>query len=207
MKLGRMLAGTAAIAVRRSSAAGSLRRRKLPVERRRRRRPWPPAPTSRRRRSTAPRATRRTGSIRTAATIRRRYYPGAQINAGNVGKLKPAFVFQTAVLESMETAPIVVDGVMFLTTSFNHRLRDRRGDGRGVLALQAQARPDRHRVLRQQQPRRRDRGRPSVHGHDRRQARRARREDRQGPVGKADRRSRRRAIRKRWRRRSSTARC
>ena len=29
-------------------------------------------------------------------------------------------MFQTAVLESMETAPIVVDGVMFLTTSFNH---------------------------------------------------------------------------------------
>ncbi len=49
-----------------------------------------------------------------------RYYPGAQINAGNVAKLKPAFVFQTAVLESMETAPIVVNGVMFLTTSFNH---------------------------------------------------------------------------------------
>ena len=49
-----------------------------------------------------------------------RYYPGNQINAGNVAKLKPAFVFQTAVLESMETAPIVVDGVMFLTTSFNH---------------------------------------------------------------------------------------
>jgi alcohol dehydrogenase (cytochrome c) len=49
-----------------------------------------------------------------------RYYPGAQINATNVGKLKPAFVFQTAVLESMETAPIVVNGVMFLTTSFNH---------------------------------------------------------------------------------------
>ena len=49
-----------------------------------------------------------------------RYYPGAQINAGNVGKLKPAFVFQTAVLESMETAPIVINGVMFLTTSFNH---------------------------------------------------------------------------------------
>ena len=49
-----------------------------------------------------------------------RYYPGAQINATNVGKLKSAFVFQTAVLESMETAPIVIDGVMFLTTSFNH---------------------------------------------------------------------------------------
>jgi PQQ-dependent dehydrogenase (methanol/ethanol family) len=49
-----------------------------------------------------------------------RYYPGTQINAGNVSKLKPAFVFQTAVLESMETAPLVVDGVMFLTTSYNH---------------------------------------------------------------------------------------
>ena len=49
-----------------------------------------------------------------------RYYLGRQINAGNVARLKPAFVFQTAVLESMETAPIVVDGVMFLTTSFNH---------------------------------------------------------------------------------------
>ena len=49
-----------------------------------------------------------------------RYYPGNQINTANVGKLAPKFVFQTAVLESMETAPIVVNGVMFLTTSFNH---------------------------------------------------------------------------------------
>ena len=49
-----------------------------------------------------------------------RFYPGDQVNTSNVKQLKPAFVFQTAVLESMETAPIVVDGVMFLTTSFNH---------------------------------------------------------------------------------------
>jgi len=49
-----------------------------------------------------------------------RYYPGKQINTGNVAKLKPEFTFQTAVLESMETAPIVVDGVMFITTSYNH---------------------------------------------------------------------------------------
>jgi PQQ-dependent dehydrogenase (methanol/ethanol family) len=49
-----------------------------------------------------------------------RYYPGTQINTRNVAKLRPAFVFQTEVTESMETAPIVVDGVMFLTTSFNH---------------------------------------------------------------------------------------
>jgi alcohol dehydrogenase (cytochrome c) len=49
-----------------------------------------------------------------------RYYPASQINTGNVAKLKPAFMFQTEVLESMETAPIVVDGIMYITTSFNH---------------------------------------------------------------------------------------
>jgi alcohol dehydrogenase (cytochrome c) len=49
-----------------------------------------------------------------------RYYPGSQINATNVKKLRPAFVVQTEVMESMETAPIVVDGVMYLTTSYNH---------------------------------------------------------------------------------------
>lgn len=49
-----------------------------------------------------------------------RYYPAAQIHTGNVGTLRPAFQFQTEVLESMETAPIVVDGVMYLTTSYNH---------------------------------------------------------------------------------------
>ena len=49
-----------------------------------------------------------------------RYHPASQINTGNVSKLRPAFVFQTGMLESMETAPLVVDGVMFLTTSYNH---------------------------------------------------------------------------------------
>ncbi|WP_228980503.1 pyrroloquinoline quinone-dependent dehydrogenase [Paraburkholderia gardini] len=49
-----------------------------------------------------------------------RYYPGTQINTTNVSKLKPVFIFQTAVNESMETAPIVSNGIMFVTTSFNH---------------------------------------------------------------------------------------
>jgi len=49
-----------------------------------------------------------------------RFYPGKQINTKNVSKLKAEFVVQTAVLESMETAPIVVDGVMYLTTAFDH---------------------------------------------------------------------------------------
>ena len=49
-----------------------------------------------------------------------RYYPATQINTANVRKLRPAFVFQTEVVESMETAPIVVNGIMYLTTSFSH---------------------------------------------------------------------------------------
>ncbi|MEO8120081.1 MAG: PQQ-binding-like beta-propeller repeat protein [Rhodoferax sp.] len=49
-----------------------------------------------------------------------RFYPGKQINAGNVKQLKPVFTFQTEVRESMETAPIVVDGIMYMTTSYNH---------------------------------------------------------------------------------------
>ncbi len=49
-----------------------------------------------------------------------RHSPAAQINTGNVAKLRPAFVFQTGIVESMETAPIVVDNVMFVTTSYNH---------------------------------------------------------------------------------------
>jgi PQQ-dependent dehydrogenase (methanol/ethanol family) len=49
-----------------------------------------------------------------------RFHAAAQINTGNVAKLRPAFTFQTEVLESMETAPIVVDGIMYITTSYNH---------------------------------------------------------------------------------------
>ena len=49
-----------------------------------------------------------------------RFYPGKQIHVGNVKNLKPKFSFQTEVRESMETAPIVVDGVMYMTTSYNH---------------------------------------------------------------------------------------
>ncbi|MEY2505025.1 MAG: hypothetical protein QOG27_1305, partial [Verrucomicrobiota bacterium] len=49
-----------------------------------------------------------------------RFHPAKQINVGNVKKLRVAWVFQTDVRESMETSPIVVNGVMFATTSFSH---------------------------------------------------------------------------------------
>jgi alcohol dehydrogenase (cytochrome c) len=49
-----------------------------------------------------------------------RFYPNKQINKDNIGKLHPAWIFQTEVKESMETSPIVVNGTMFVTTSFSH---------------------------------------------------------------------------------------
>jgi PQQ-dependent dehydrogenase (methanol/ethanol family) len=49
-----------------------------------------------------------------------RYYPNRQINISNVSKLRPAWMFQTEVKESMETTPIVVNGIMYVTTSFSH---------------------------------------------------------------------------------------
>src|SRR5438270_2963634 len=49
-----------------------------------------------------------------------RFHQAKQINTGNVKKLRVAWVFQTDVRESMETSPIVVNGVMFITTSFSH---------------------------------------------------------------------------------------
>ncbi len=49
-----------------------------------------------------------------------RFYPNRQINRSNVARLRPAWIFQTEVRESMETSPIVVNGIMYVTTSFSH---------------------------------------------------------------------------------------
>lgn len=52
--------------------------------------------------------------------LQSRYYPASQINASNVKNLRPAWIFQTEIMESMETTPIVVNGIMYVTTAFNH---------------------------------------------------------------------------------------
>src|SRR5271154_526989 len=49
-----------------------------------------------------------------------RFYPAKQIGRDNVKNLHVAWIFQTDVKESLETSPIVVDGVMYVTTSFSH---------------------------------------------------------------------------------------
>ena len=49
-----------------------------------------------------------------------RYAASDQINAGNVNDLHLKWIFQTGVLGSFETTPIVEDGVMYITTPYNH---------------------------------------------------------------------------------------
>jgi len=49
-----------------------------------------------------------------------RFYPADQITTANVKKLKVAWIFQTDVRDTMETSPIVVNGVMYVTTAFDH---------------------------------------------------------------------------------------
>ena len=50
----------------------------------------------------------------------RRFYPATEIHRSNVKGLHVAWIFQTDIRESLETSPIVVDGVMYVTTSFDH---------------------------------------------------------------------------------------
>ena len=49
-----------------------------------------------------------------------RFHPARQIGRDNVKNLHVAWIFQTDVKESLETSPIVLDGVMYVTTSFSH---------------------------------------------------------------------------------------
>ena len=49
-----------------------------------------------------------------------RFYPAKEIDRANVKNLHVAWIFQTDVRESLETSPIIVNGVMYVTTSFDH---------------------------------------------------------------------------------------
>jgi alcohol dehydrogenase (cytochrome c) len=49
-----------------------------------------------------------------------RYFPDDQINTWNVGKLRAAWIFQTEVQEVLATTPIIANGVMYVSTAYNH---------------------------------------------------------------------------------------
>jgi alcohol dehydrogenase (cytochrome c) len=49
-----------------------------------------------------------------------RYVDNAEIDTGNVADLELKWIFQTGIIGSFETTPIVQDGVMYITTPYNH---------------------------------------------------------------------------------------
>ena len=49
-----------------------------------------------------------------------RYSSLNQINTKNVKGLIPVWTFQTGVLDGFECSPLVIDGIMYLTTPWNH---------------------------------------------------------------------------------------
>ena len=49
-----------------------------------------------------------------------RYSPLKQINKKNVARLIPVWTFQTGVLDGFECTPLVIDGIMYVTTPWNH---------------------------------------------------------------------------------------
>jgi PQQ-dependent dehydrogenase (methanol/ethanol family) len=49
-----------------------------------------------------------------------RFYPAGQINTRNVGKMHVAWIFQTDIMDTMETSPIIANGVMYVSTAFDH---------------------------------------------------------------------------------------
>jgi alcohol dehydrogenase (cytochrome c) len=49
-----------------------------------------------------------------------RFHPAKQITTDNVHDLHPSWIFQTDILDTLETSPIIVNGVMYVTTAFDH---------------------------------------------------------------------------------------
>lgn len=49
-----------------------------------------------------------------------RYSPLKQINKQNVQRLSPAWIFQTGIPGQFMTSPLVADGIVYLTTVYNH---------------------------------------------------------------------------------------
>ena len=116
-----------------------------------------------------------------------RFVDNDAINVGNVADLELKWIFQTGIIGSFENTPIVQDGVMYVTTPYNHVFAIDARDRAPALALRAQARHH-DLLLRAQQPRRGARRRHGLHGDAGRHADRARQAHRRAALGDRDRR-------------------
>jgi alcohol dehydrogenase (cytochrome c) len=83
-----------------------------------------------------------------------RFHRADRINRETVKNLKLAWSFEMDVTESIQTAPIVYDGVMYVTSSFNH-----------LFALDAKTGAGGVPLLRAEQSRGRGARRLGLHGH------------------------------------------
>ena len=101
-----------------------------------------------------------------------RFTPLDQINKTNVQRLSLQWVFQTGVRGRHETTPLVIDGVMYLTTPQNHAFARGRAHRPAALALPAHPAERDVALLRPAEPRARPRSATRVHGHARRACRR-----------------------------------
>src|SRR6266508_4471906 len=49
-----------------------------------------------------------------------RFSPLKDLNRQNIKKLQVAWIFQTGIPGQLEASPVVADGILYLTTSYNH---------------------------------------------------------------------------------------
>ena len=119
-----------------------------------------------------------------------RFHPANQISTANVKNLHPAWIFQTDILDTLETSPIVVNGVMFVTTAFDHVYALNAKTGEQIWEYKHKMGPDHDLLLRAEQSRRRGLWRQCLCGDARRQTGRARRQDRRRQMVERGRRSR-----------------
>src|SRR6266851_4039999 len=106
----------------------------------------------------------------------RRNSPLMQLTPQNVNRLTPQWLFQTpapAPGRGLESTPVVVDGVIYITGNYNHAWALDARTGRTIWHYQRTL-PS---LLRDGEPRRRHPGRQVVYGHARRSPRGARPED------------------------------
>ena len=101
------------------------------------------------------------------------YSPLDQITPANVGQLRPAWVFSTGVGSGHEAAPVVVNGVMFLSTPEHRVVAIDAEDRRAAVALHQGGRGADHRAA-SDHARHRPLRRQGVLRRQRRRARRAR---------------------------------
>ncbi len=113
-----------------------------------------------------------------------RFSPLTDINDGNVGQLGLACAVQLDTTRGQEATPIVVDGVMYISTAWSKVMAIKADTGEAAVEVRSENNGAQGRacLLRRGQPRGRGVGGQGLRRHDRRAADRARRRHRQASL-------------------------